>query len=59
MLLNTPQQYAIKLNGQIISKYQSQLEAQSALMSLKTTNPLYESASISIISEDNKELLLG
>ena len=60
MLLNSNQpQYAIKLGGEIISKHQSNIEAQYQLIALKTTNPLYESANITIITEDNKELLLG
>jgi hypothetical protein len=36
------------------------MEAQAHLLSLKSTNnPLYESATISIVTEDNKSLLLG
>ena len=60
MLLNNIQeQYAIKFGGSIISKHSSQMEAQYQLMALKTNNPLYESANITIITEDGKELLLG
>lgn len=59
MLLNQASQYAIKLNGAVVAKFQTQLEAQSALISLKTNNPLYENANIAVVTENNQELLLG
>jgi hypothetical protein len=59
MNLNQTQQYAIKLNGNIVSKFASQFEAQSALMALKVNDPLYENANITVVADNNKELLLG
>jgi hypothetical protein len=60
MILHQTQQYAIQINGSVLSKHFSEMEAQAQLLSLKSTNnPLYESATISIVTEDNKSLLLG
>lgn len=59
MNLNQPQQYAIKLNGKIVAKFGSQMEAQTALISLKHNNPLYETANIATVADSGKELLLG
>jgi hypothetical protein len=59
ILNNIQEQYAIKLGGEIVSKHSSHIEAQYSLIALKTTNPLYEAANITIITADGKELLLG
>ena len=60
MILHQTQQYAIKVNGSVVSKHFSEMEAQAQLLSLKSSNnTLYENAMIDIITEDNKSLLLG
>jgi hypothetical protein len=60
MILHQTQQYAIKVNGSVVSKHLSEMEAQAQLLSLKSSNvALYENAMIDIITEDNKSLLLG
>lgn len=60
MILHQTPQYAIFMNGQVVSKHFSEMEANAQLLSLRATNSaLYENASISIVTEDNKTLLLG
>lgn len=60
MILHQTQQYAIHVNGSVVSKHFSEMEAQAQLLSLKSSNnTLYENAVITIVTEDNKSLLLG
>lgn len=60
MNLQTTQQYAIKVNGVIQHKYTTSEEANYQLSNLRQTQPgLYERASVVIVADDNRELLLG
>lgn len=59
MLLNQSQQFAIKLNGQVVSKHNSLNEAQTHLIVLQSQQPQYEGASVVVVDNANREMLLG
>lgn len=60
MNLHTKTQYAIKVNGMIQQKYATSEEANYQLSGLRQSQPgIYEHASIVVVSDDNREMLLG
>lgn len=60
MNLQTNQQYAIKVNGMIQQRFTTPEEANYQLSNLRQSQPgLYETASVVVVSDDNREMLLG
>jgi hypothetical protein len=60
MLLSSQSQaFAIKNNGTILSTHTTLNEAEIKLISLKSNDSSYNNATITVVNENNQELLLG
>lgn len=58
MILDQPQKYAIKVNGNIQYTYDNMNEAQIQLLHLKSQNPNVL-AEVVVVDNQNRQMLLG
>ena len=59
MMLEQPQSFAIKIQGNIVSIFSSKTEAECALFAMRNSDPLLESAQVVVVDVNSRELLLG